>query len=287
MDWLIQLKQHAEQLSRSEQTLIDYVNRFPHHALGMTQQDLAEAAGVSKPVVIAASRKLGFASFRDFRAAVEQFFATQIDSLSAARRVHAQVDSLTSLVRTARSVDARAMERLESTMTPQLLEEAVHRFHDARRVWVMGPATGSYPAHYLANRLARYGITTTLVERDERAIPVAIAQVDPRDVLVYFHYSDDDTLLRRTLAAPQVTTVWSLLLSAVIHPLYVGAVGCFAHVPRGELDFKNSMAVPMHAAHLLLLAYEHQFRDEVDAYLSTLESARRVWTDATEQTAFQ
>lgn len=286
MDWLEQLKQHADHLSRSEQTVVDYVNHHPHHVLGMTQQELALAAGVSKPVVIAASRRLGFASFRDFRAAVEQFFSTQIDSLSAARRVHAQVDTFETLVRTARAVDSRALARLEATMTPEVLQEAVERIRSARRVWVMGPATGGYPAHYLAMRLSRYGISTELIEQDDRGVPAALAQIVPDDILIYFHYSDNDATLRRMLAAPQIRRIWSLLLSAVIHPSYVGAAGSFIHVPRGELDFKNSMAVPMHAAHLLLLAFEHRYPDEVDTHLSHLESARRVWTDMADETAF-
>ncbi len=278
-DWLDRLRHHQESLSRAEHALVEYVNAHPDLAARATQRDLADAAGISKPVIISCFRRMGFASYREFQASIEAFFATQIDSLVASRRVHERVRTLDQLVREAAAVDLRALERLVAATDVAILDEIARRIHGAGSVFVMGPSTGRYPAHYLAQRLPRYGVTTMLVQQDPRHIPDMLHLMGPEDVLILFHYSDDDDWLRRTLQPRLVGQTWVALISATIHPSWVAAVDRFVHVPRGEMEFKNSMALPMHYANLLLLAYELVHRGEVDAQLTTLESTRRVWSD--------
>ncbi len=278
-DWVDRLRTYQESLTRAERLLVDYVNEHPDLAVHMTQRNLAEESGVSKPVIISCFRKLGFETFHGFQTSIERFFATQIDSLVASRRVQERVTTLDSLVREAGSVDVRAIERLMQALDVALLEQIARRIHAARTVFVMGPSTGRYPAHYLAQRLPRYGKTALLVPQDMRHVPDMLHVVTDEDALVLFHYSDDDQWLSQALDPRNKSDTWTVLISAVIHPTYVDASDAFVHVPRGEMEFKNSMAVPMHFANLLLLTYELLFRDEVDAELSQLESTRRVWSE--------
>lgn len=278
-DWVDRLRTFQESLTRAERLLVDYVNEHPDLAVHMTQRNLAEESGVSKPVIISCFRKLGFETFHDFQTSIEQFFATQIDSLVASRRVQERVTTLDNLVREAGRVDVRAIERMMEALDIALLEQIARRIHDARTVFVMGPSTGRYPAHYLAQRLPRYGKTALLVQQDMRHVPDMLHVMTDEDVLILFHYSDDDQWLSRALDPRTKGDTWTALVSAVIHPTYVDASDAFVHVPRGEMEFKNSMAVPMHYANLLLLTYELLFRGEVDAELIQLESTRRVWSE--------
>ena len=71
-----------------------------------------------------------------------------------------------------------------------------------------------------------------------------------------------------------------MLVSATIHPSYVEESDEFLHVPRGELHFKNSMAVPMAFANLLLLALEIARGEDVRERLKNLETAREAWNTA-------
>ena len=278
-DWVDRLRQYRDSLTRAETVLVDYVNQHPELAVRSTQRELADHSSVSKPTIISCFRKLQFASFRDFQASVERFFATQIDSLIASRSVHERVNTLETLIREAATVDSRALERLSEALPASLLEQIARRLHGARSVFVMGPSTGHYPAHYLAQRLLRYGIRSVLIQQDPRHVPDMLHPMAERDVLVLFHYGDDDGWLYRTLSQACERNTWTALVSAVIHPAYVEASDVFVHVPRGEMQFKNSMAVPMHFANLLLLTYELLFRDDVDAQLTQLESTRRIWSD--------
>ncbi|NBC29770.1 MAG: MurR/RpiR family transcriptional regulator [Spirochaetes bacterium] len=278
-DWMDRLRQFRDALTRAEAVLVDYVNTHPDLAVRSTQLELAEHSGVSKPTIISCFRKLQFSSFRDFQASVERFFATQIDSLLASRSVHERVNTIETLIREAAAVDARALERLSEALPASLLEEIAVRMHQARTVFVMGPSTGHYPAHYLSQRLLRYGIFSVLIHQDPRHVPDMLHPMGDHDALVLFHYGDDDAWLYRILSQARERDTWTALVSAVIHPTYVEASDAFVHVPRGEMQFKNSMAVPMHFANLLLLTYELLFREHADAQLTQLESTRRVWSD--------
>lgn len=278
-DWPTRLRENENSLTKAEHSLIEYVNRHPEHAVRLTQRELAEEAAVSKPVIISCFRRLGYSSFREFQTAIEQFFGTQIDSLVASRRVHERVPTLQHLVEEAAAVDSRTLERMRAAIDVATLEAIAVRLHEAESVFVMGLSTGHYPAHYLAQRLPRYGITTVLIEQDERHLPDMFHLIGPDDVLVLFHYSDDDRRLRRALDPALRGRTWTAVISATIHPTYVAESDLFVHVPRGEMEFKNSMAVPMHFANLMLLTYEHVYRAEVEEQLTQLESTRRVWSD--------
>lgn len=277
-EWLDRLRSHEGELTRAERLLVDYMNRHPERAARVKQHELARDAGVSKPVVISCFRHLGFASFHEFQDSLEQFFSTQIDSLSASRHVTERVHSLSELVQEAAAVDTRTLERLASSLDVSALDTITRRMHDARSVFVMGPSTGRYAAHYLAQRLPRYGVPALLVPQDERHVPDTLHSITADDALLLFHYSDHDAWLREIAEPAARHNAWTALVSATIHPDYVDAVDLFVHVPRGEIGFKNSMAVPMHFASMLLLAYELVFQDEVDGHLTELESTRRAHT---------
>ena len=272
--WLERLRNSEAALSRTERALIDFANRRPELAARVTQQELAVEAGVSKPVVINCFRKMGFESFREFQNSLEQFFSTQIDSLSASRKVTERVHTLEELIGEASAVDARALQRLREALDPAVLEQIARRMHGARSILTMGRSTGHYPAHYLWQRLSRYGLKTELVSHDERHLAEALHSIGPEDVLLLFQYSDDDAWLYQVARVLSDRGSWTALVSASIHPDYVDAVDLFIHVPRGEIGFKNSMAVPMHFANLVLLAYELIYRNEADEQLTTLESTR-------------
>jgi DNA-binding MurR/RpiR family transcriptional regulator len=280
-EWLERLRDNESDLSKSERSVIDYVNLRPELAARLNQQELAGEVGVSKPVVISCFRKLGYETFREFQASLEQFFSTQIDSLSASRQVTERVHSLPQLIAEAAAVDTRTLARLSESLEVTRLEQLAQRLHESRTVAIMGQSTGHVAAVYLSQRLARYGLQALLISQDERHIPEALHALGPDDALVVFHYSDDDTWLHRLSQTKATLGSWTALISATIHPDYVDGADLFIHVPRGEIGFKNSMAVPMHFANLILLAYELIYHDEVDRHLTNLESTRRVLHDAT------
>lgn len=280
--WAERLENHADKLSRSERDFVAYVNTHPADTVRLHQRDIAAAAGVSKPIVISCYRKLGYATFRDFQAGVEQFFSTQIDSYRATRDVLQRVDSLPDLIREAAEVDIRSLTRLADALDPVVLGEIADRINAARTVYIAGPGTGAYAADYLAQRLRRYGIQSIHIDADDRHRPDSFHPLTADDIVILFHYSDTDDWIWPVLSFAHERSVWTLLVAGRIHPDYVAHASSFVHVPRGEIRFKNSLAVPMHFANLVLLAFEVAHRERAEAHLADLESTRRVWDEALE-----
>lgn len=284
-DWMERLQGAREQLSRAEAELVAFINDHPHRVVSLTQQRLAEEAGVSKPVVISCFRRLGFGDYRSFRSSIQEFFSTQIDSLRASQSVRDRVSSLGELLSEAIAVDSRTLRRLEDSLSADMLDRVARRCFSSSSLYFAGEGTGHYPAHYLAQRLRRYGRQAILVGEDPSHTPDTLHPLSSEDGLMLFHYSDRDGWLWPILELARKRGCWTLLISGTIHPDYVAGVTEFVHVPRGELQFKNSIAVPMHFANLVLLACELVYRDETEEQLAALEDTRLAWNKAVEKKA--
>lgn len=276
-NWLERLQNGTNLLSRTERELVEFVNSHPERAAFLTQRELAEEAGVSKPVLISCYKHLGFENYRSFQESVERFFSTQIDSLRATERVQDRVATVEALIEEAVDVDIRTLERLRSSVAPELLKEIAHHCLTSQTIYIFGEGTGYYPAHYLSQRLRRYGRRTILVGQDPSHRPDTLHPLGPEDALLLFNYADEDRWLWPFFDLARERAAWTLLVSGTIHPDYVARANRFIHVPRGEVQFKNSVAAPMHFANLMLLACEVLYRQETKEQLLGLETTRSAW----------
>ena len=272
-----QLRNYEHSLSRAESDLLKYVNANPEQVGLLAQKDLAAAAEVSRPVVISLFRKLHYSSHREFQKSVEEFFSTHIDSYRASQHMQGQIETLEELINEAIEVDIRSLKRLSLILNPGSLDKIVGLITDCERVWIIGAGTADYPAHYLAQRLRRYQITSVLLGQDTTHHLDELFPITRQDMLIVFHYADKDDWLWPILRFTAERGATRMLVSETIHPRYVTESDEFIHVPRGELQFKNSMAVPMAFANILLLAVEIARGDEVRKQLLTLETARNTW----------
>ena len=280
LDWLDRLRRFENDLSRAESDLLRYVNANPEKVSLLTQRELAVAADVSKPVVISLFRKLGYSTHKEFQHSVEEFFSTHIDSYRASQHIRNQFETLEELISEAIQVDTRSLERLSQSLSPGTLGAMVEAITGHERVWIIGPGTAMYPAHYLSQRLRRYQIASVLIGQDSSHHLDELFPITDRDLLLVFHYTDRDEWLLPVLKFAGNRGALRMLVSATIHPSYVEESDEFLHVPRGELHFKNSMAVPMAFANLLLLALEIARGEDVRERLKNLETAREAWNTA-------
>lgn len=280
IDWVNQLDKWKHTLTRTEGELIDFINQHPEKVCPSTLRELVEMSGVSKPVVINCYKKLEFADYKTFIMTIERFFSSQIDSLSASRHMLSRVKTVDQLLRESAGVDIRALERLSASISTEDLINISSAIHRAISVYVMGEGTGFYPAHYLSRRLRRYGIKTYFVDQDIRHIADILHPAGKGDLLLLFHYSDRDDWLWPVLRLAHQSSIETLLFSGVIHPDYVKGVNAFFHIPRGEMNFKNSMAVPMFFANQILLSYELIYKSEAESHLTELEESRSIWDRA-------
>lgn len=277
--WADQLKKWKLELSKTEYQLVNYINNYPETASSLTLSELSEVSGVSKPVVIKCFRKLEFDDYKTFQRAIEQFFASQIDSLRASKVMKSRVKTIEELVSESAAVEIHALERLRKSLNPAELQRIAEKIHEARMIYLTGEATGQYPAHYLYQRMRRYGLQTLLIEQDPRHIPDILHPTGADDLLMLFHYSDRNDWLWPLLSASAKKGISTIVISDTIHPDFVSLSDMFMHIPRGDLHFKNSMSVPMHFANQILLSYELLYEDSIESQLTDLEEFRKLWDE--------
>lgn len=276
-EWSDRINQQRDTLSRTESDLLDFVNAQPERVAQITQRELAIAAGVSKPVIISLFRKLGYRTYRDFQTVFESFYATHIDSYVASEEMHNQVSTIAELVETAVAVDQRSLARMAAAIPDGFLEAFVEFVRTRRRFFVCGAGTGAYPAHYFAIRARRYRLDSYLVSQDRSHTVDELYPLASGDVVMLFHYADNDTWLYPILELSAHRKAKLIVVSGTIHPDIVSATDWFVHVPRGEVRFKNSMATPMAFSNLLLLSAEIALDTTLRNELKELEVTRRHW----------
>lgn len=278
-DWLERIKLFEKNLSRAERDLLRYVNVNPEKVLIYTQKEFAAAANVSKPIVISFFKKLGYSSHREFQHSIEDFFSTHIDSYRASQNVKNKFDNIEDLIKEAFEVDIRAMERLSVAVSPDSVTRTVGEILNRRTIWITGPGTAYYPAHYLYQRLRRYQISSMFVTQDPTHRIDELYPASGNDMMIIFHYTEEDKWLSPILDFAGKRNIFRVLVSAIIHPRYINESDVFFHVPRGELNFKNSMALPMAFSNMLLLALENAGGEEIQKKLKGLEIARSEWNE--------
>lgn len=273
-DWAERIGRASADFTRTETLLVDYLTRVPHEAAFLSLGGLCEASGISKPVVIDFYRKLGYNGFKEFREGLQSFYAQHIDSYRASTITFRGISTIEELIESAIEIDVRSIRRLAAYLSKDELESAAKRLLGAGRIYLYGPGTGHYPAHYLFERLKRYRLDVHLVGNDVQHLAEELFPIGEGDQLMAFDYLPKNTILERVLKYAEDAGAGSILVSDQLDVRLVNSADSVIVVNRGEINFKNSMAVPMAFANLLILTIELIGGERIQADLMEIEEKR-------------
>jgi len=273
-DWARRVARISDGLSRSESVLLDYIVSHPQDAAFMSLKELCSATGVSKPKVIDLYRKLAYAGFKEFRTGILDFYRQHIDSYRASYTTFRQIASLDELRQAAIQVDVNSLLRMSEHVSSEDLRHTARAILDAQNVYIFGPGTGFYPANFLAERLRRYRLSVHLVESDLQHLTEGLYPVSEGDLFILFHYLPEHTLSTRTLELVKEQGGRCIVVTGTVLLELVDLAERVIYVERGEMGFKNSMAVPVNFANLLLLTVEFLGGDVLQERLKKLEEKR-------------
>lgn len=273
-EWAERVGRASSSFTRTETLLMDYLAQFPHEAAFMSLKELCEASGISKPVVIEFYRKLGYDSFKEFRGGLQSFYAQGIDSYRASTITFRSISTIEELIENAIEIDARSLRRLASYLSKEELESLAGGLLEADRLYLYGPGTGFYPAHYLHERLKRYRLDVHLVGNDLQHLAEELFPLKSGDLLLVFDYLPKKTILERVLSFASDAGARTILIADQVDVRLVNRADTVVVVNRGEINFKNSMAVPMAFANLLLLTVELLGAETVQSELKGIEEKR-------------
>jgi DNA-binding MurR/RpiR family transcriptional regulator len=273
-EWAERVGRVTGGFSKTEESLLGFISGAPHEAAFFSMQELCAASGVSKPIVIEFYRKLGYDDFKTFREGVKRFYAQHIDSFRASSATFRTISTLEELIAASAEVDARSVRRMADYLSRETLESAANRLLQSETAFLFGPGTGLYPAHYLSERLRRYRIRTHLIESDLQHLAEELFPMGSKDFLVIFEYSTESGIYERVMDYAAAAGAGILLVTDYLNVGLVNRADLVAVVARGEVGFKNSMAVPMAFVNLLTLTIELVGHEKTQHDLKSLEEMR-------------
>jgi len=273
-DWAERLLKATRSFTKSEKEIGDYIRQFPHETAFLSLKELCLKIDISKPTAIEFYKKLGYSNYQDFRAGMLSFYEHHINSYKASSRIFSKISSFSELIHAAIETDIKSLNLFESHFSNKELEYTAKKILDADTVYLFGPGTGFYPAHFLHQRLKRYKIDVHLVGDDSVDVVDALFPASSNDLLISFMYMNNTKTFIKTLNIVKQSGIELITVTGIVDPSMAEVSNRLIYVNRGDIKFKNSMAVPMNFANLLLLAVELAGGERIKNYLKDLEEKR-------------
>ncbi len=276
-EWAKKLSEALPSLTRTEREFADFVNTYPHEAAFMSLREVAEKSGISRPKIIDFFRKLEFENFQEFRNSIQKFYKQHIDSYKASTITFKKIKTLTELLDSAIEIETKSLLRLKENVGATDLSDIAGSILEAKNVFLFGPGTGFYPAHYLSQRLKRYKINAHLISHDLQHTAEELYPIQKDDLLIIFNYFPGENIFYNVMSWGKDINCRIIMITDQVYPHLVNLADHVFYVDRGDIEFKNSMALPMTFANLILLAVEMAGTDTVDGYLKDLEKRRETF----------
>ncbi|RKX86806.1 MAG: hypothetical protein DRP57_00625 [Spirochaetes bacterium] len=273
-EWALRVSEATSDFTKSDRLILSFITSHPQDAAFLPLKGLTEKTGTSKPTVIEFYKKLGYSSFKEFLNGLRNFYEHHIDSYRASAAIFKKINGTGELISALVETEVRSITRIKDYISEDDLMFISKSILGSKRVFIFGPGTGYYPAHFLFQRLKRYRIDIHLIGDDIQHTAEYLFPVCTGDLVLIFNYLPEPDIIEKVMkyckdeGASIVLITGSIYLSLAPYPDRV------IYVKRGEIGFKNSMAVPMAFANLILLSVELTGGEKVSGYLKNLEEKR-------------
>jgi DNA-binding MurR/RpiR family transcriptional regulator len=278
-DWAQRLATAAKTFTKSEKEIAEFIRQSPHEMAFLSLKDLCQKIDISKPTAIEFYKKLNYTNYQDFKAGMMSFYEHHIDSYKASSRIFSKISSFKELIQSSIETDIKALNLFENHFTKEELEYTANKILSADTVYLLGPGTGFYPAHYLYKRLKRYQLNVQLIGEDSENIIDDLFPAGSKDLLITFMYLNETNLFVKILENVKHKKMEIITVTGTMDPSLSELSDRLIYVNRGDIEFKNSMAVPMNFANLLLLAVELSGGEKLKEKLRELENRRAVFRE--------
>ncbi len=273
-DWAQRLSKASESFTKSEKEIAEYIRQSPHETAFLSLKELCQKIDISKPTAIEFYKKLEYSNYQDFRAGMMSFYEHHINSYKASSRIFSKISSFSELIHAAIETDIKSLNLFKNHFSDKELKYTAEKILSADTVYLYGPGTGFYPAHYLHQRFKRYKLNVQLISEDSANVVDALFPASSKDVLISFMYMSDTKSFIKTLDSVKKTEIEIITVTGTVDPDLAEISDRLIYVNRGDIEFKNSMAVPMNFANLLLLAVELSGGETLKNSLKELEERR-------------
>ncbi len=236
-DVLALIRTNYNILSKSQQSVADYVISNAELVMTTSLAELAGSCNVSEPTVFRFLNKLGYDSYQVFRVDLAQTLAegknenfySEIDENDNAETVRDKVILYT----------MRCFEDSRQIISPERLEQLSKRINESHQIVTAGIGASYSMAYDLYHKLMRLGIISQ-VSCDPHMLNILCARLTKDDTLICFSHSGES---REILDAMR----------------YAKEAGAFT---AAITSFRNSSAANLADCPILSSSYETHFRSD-------------------------
>lgn len=259
----------AGSLTSTEQKLISELMRAPREVAIGTSSEFAARLGVHEATTSRLARKLGFASYGEFRDELRREFLKVSDP---AERISATLNDaraqgfLPLLV----ASELAALTAMTDHISDARILEAAEKL-DCRRVFIYGHGNAEVLSVLMERRLRRLGIDSHPLSGSPRDLAEQMLTLSADDALLVFAFRrqpPDYERLMRVATEIQATTV---VISGTIGPALSPSPDVLLSAPRaGMPDSFQTLTVPMAICNAIILALAERRGPEALATLDRL-----------------
>ena len=243
----------APSLTSTEQKLISELLRAPREVAIGTSSEFAARLGVHEATTSRLARKLGFASYAQFRDALRREFLKVADP---AERISATLNDARSqgFLPLLVANEIAALAAVTDHVTDTRILEAAEKL-DRRRVFIYGHGNAEVLAVLMERRLRRLGIDPHPLTGSPRDLAERMLTLCADDALLLFAFRrqpPDYVRLLQVAAKAQTATV---VISGTVGPSLTPKADVLLSAPRaGMPDSFQTLTVPMAICNAVILA---------------------------------
>lgn len=259
----------AGSLTATEQKLISELMRAPREVAIGTSSEFAARLGVHEATTSRLARKLGFASYGEFRDELRREFLKVADP---AERISATLNDaraqgfLPLLV----ASELAALTAITDHISDARILEAAEKL-DCRRVFIYGHGNAEVLSVLMERRLRRLGIDSHPLSGSPRDLAEQMLTLCADDALLVFAFRRQPPDYERLMQVATETKAKTVVISGTIGPSLTPSPDVLLSAPRaGMPDSFQTLTVPMAICNAVILALAERRGPEALATLDRL-----------------
>ncbi|MDR3497164.1 MAG: MurR/RpiR family transcriptional regulator [Ancalomicrobiaceae bacterium] len=193
----VQTARDADELSRQERKVSEFVLSAPEEAMRLSLARLAEAVGVSEPTVLRFCRKLGCANLQEFRI---KMASAEAIGLPATHAEIAPGSSMADIAARVLDFSVSNLDNLRRQIDTDALQRIVDLLIGARSIHFWGNGASGIVARDAQQKFPLFGIPC-LAETDSHQILINASTLSARDVVVVFSNTGRNSTMMPSVVA--------------------------------------------------------------------------------------
>jgi DNA-binding MurR/RpiR family transcriptional regulator len=244
----------APVLTPNERLLVREVMASPTSVALGTAGEFARQVGVHEATVSRLARKLGYASYAEFRDDLRREFIPTQDAALRLERTMSETSAGSILGDLARQ-EAEALLNIENFVKPEEITRAAELLIKAERVFFYGYGNAEMLAVMMVKRFRRFGRSAQQLSADPRSLAEAVLSFKPGDVVVTFAFRRPPRGYAALIESARQAGAATLVISGSVGATLAPQPDYLLAAPRGgSRDGFQTLTVPMTVCNALVIA---------------------------------